>query len=244
MKKHALILSAALATLTFGLGSAQAAERLTLYCAADEDWCQVMARSFESETGISVAMTRKSSGETYAEIKAESANPKGDVWWGGTGDPHLQAAHDGLTAVYKSPMLDKLRPWAVNQAKVSGYRTVGVYSGALGWGYNTDIFKEKNLKPPHCWKDLLDSSYKGEIEIADPNSSGTAYTTLATLVQIMGEDQAFDFLKKLNKNVSQYTKSGSAPIKAAARAKLASASENGGAIVGHGSGGMIRLRAA
>ena len=33
----------------------------------------------------------------------------------------------------------------------------------------------------------------------------------------MGEDEAFEFLKKLDANVSQYTKSGSAPVKAAAR---------------------------
>jgi iron(III) transport system substrate-binding protein len=33
----------------------------------------------------------------------------------------------------------------------------------------------------------------------------------------MGEDEAFEYLKKLNDNVSQYTKSGSAPVKAAAR---------------------------
>jgi iron(III) transport system substrate-binding protein len=37
----------------------------------------------------------------------------------------------------------------------------------------------------------------------------------------MGEDQAFDYLKKLNGNISQYTKSGSAPVKAAARGETA-----------------------
>ena len=43
------------------------------------------------------SMTRKSSGEFYAQLKAEAANPRGDIWWGGTGDPHLQAAEEGLT---------------------------------------------------------------------------------------------------------------------------------------------------
>ena len=194
------------------------AGELNLICAADVVVCETLVNAFAKDhADIHVNMVRLSSGETYAKLRAESRNPQTDLWWGGTGDPHLQAAHDGLTMEYKSPMLDELRPWAVSQAKVSGYRTVGVYSGALGWGYNTNIFKEKNLAEPKCWKDLLDPSLKGEIEIADPNSSGTAYTTLATLVQIMGEDAAFDYLKKLNKNVAQYTKSGSAPIKAAAR---------------------------
>lgn len=89
----------------------------------------------------------------------------------GTGDPHLQAASEGLTLEYKSPMLGELHEWAVKQAESAGYRTVGVYAGALGWGYNTEIFKQKNLKEPKCWADLLDPSFKGEVQIANPNSS-------------------------------------------------------------------------
>ena len=27
-----------------------------------------------------------------AQIERKPTNPKGDIWWGGTGDPHLQAA--------------------------------------------------------------------------------------------------------------------------------------------------------
>ena len=56
-----------------------------------------------------------------------------------------------------------------------------------------------------------------QVQIANPNSSGTSYTTLATIVQLFGEEGGFDFLKKMHLNVNQYTKSGSAPIKAAAR---------------------------
>ena len=56
-----------------------------------------MVTAFEKATGIKVSMTRKSSGEFYAQLKAEAANPRGDIWWGGTGDPHLQAAEEGLT---------------------------------------------------------------------------------------------------------------------------------------------------
>lgn len=37
----------------------------------------------------------------------------------------------------------------------------------------------------------------------------------------MGDDQAFDYLKQLNANVSQYTKSGIAPARNAARGETA-----------------------
>jgi iron(III) transport system substrate-binding protein len=213
------------ATLMGGLLGASAlllatgvrADSLTLYCSPQEEWCQVMVKAFEKETGIKVAMTRKSSGETYAQIKAEASNPKGDVWWGGTGDPHLQAAEEGLTEAYASPLLAELQDWAVSQHKASQGRTVGIYAGALGYGYNSELLAKKGIAAPACWADLIKPELKGEVQIANPNSSGTAYTALATFVQMMGEDAGFEYLKKLHANVNQYTKSGSAPIKAASR---------------------------
>lgn len=214
MKKQLLAcVAAVLAPL--GFGSAQAADSLTLYCSADEAWCQLMARGFEEETGIRVDMTRKSSGETFAQIKAESANPKGDVWWGGTGDPHLQAAEEDLTEAYESPMRAELNDWAIRQAESAGNKTIGIYSGALGYGYNKDLLEKAGLPVPQCWEDLTKPEYKGHVQMANPNSSGTAYTTLATMVQLFGEEGGFDFMKALHKNINQYTKSGSAPIKAA-----------------------------
>ncbi|CAH0342993.1 ABC transporter substrate-binding protein [Rhizobium sp. CECT 9324] len=198
-------------------GSALAAGELNLICAADVVICEQMQGDFEKAHDIKVNMVRMSSGEAYAKIRAEARNPKTDLWWAGTGDPHLQAASEGLTEEYKSPMLDQLQDWAKSQAESSGFKTVGVYAGALGWGYNTEIFKQKGYKEPVCWADLLAPELKGEIQVANPNSSGTAYTALASLVQIMGEDKAFEYLKALNANIAQYTKSGSAPVKAAAR---------------------------
>lgn len=198
-------------------GVAGAQGSLTLYCSPQIEWCQLVIAEFEKATGIKVAMTRKSSGETYAQLKAESANPKGDVWWGGTGDPHLQAAEEGLTLEYTSPRLPELQDWAKNVAEASKHRTAGIYAGALGFGYNTELLAKKKLAEPKCWKDLVKPEYKGEVQVADPNSSGTSYTMLATMVQLFGEQEAFEYLKKLHKNVNQYTKSGSAPIKAAAQ---------------------------
>jgi iron(III) transport system substrate-binding protein len=194
---------------------------LVLYCAVQEEWCRAAVTAFERETGIKVAMTRKSSGEVYAQVKAEAANPRGDVWWGGTGDPHMQAAEEGLTEEYKSPKMGELQDWAVRQWEQAKGRTVGIYSGALGYGFNTKEIAAKKIAEPKCWADLLDPKLKDEVQVADPNSSGTAYTLLATIVQIMGEEKGFDYLKKLHRNVNQYTKSGAAPAKATALGETA-----------------------
>ncbi|MGB1255983.1 MAG: substrate-binding domain-containing protein, partial [Thiolinea sp.] len=94
---HVRLAAAGLMLSVLASSNVYSAEKLTYYCSAQEDWCQLMAKGFEEATGIKVNMTRKSSGETMAQIKAEASNPKGDIWWGGTGDPHLQAAEEGLT---------------------------------------------------------------------------------------------------------------------------------------------------
>jgi len=193
---------------------AAAQGQVTMYCSILEEQCREGAAMFEKASGIKVLMVRKSTGESYATIKAEAANPKGDVWWGGTGDPHLQAAEEDLTEPYVSPMRDQLHPWAIAQAESAGDKTIGIYSGALGFGYNSDMLAKAGLAAPACWEDLTKPEYKGMVQMANPNSSGTAYTFVATMVQLMGEDKGYAYMKALHKNISQYTKSGIAPINA------------------------------
>ncbi|WP_134499909.1 ABC transporter substrate-binding protein [Microvirga pakistanensis] len=212
------MLAGSMTALAFlSAGAAQAQGALVMYCGVQEEWCRAMVGAFERDTGIKVSMTRKSSGEIFAQVKAEAANPRADIWWGGTGDPHMQAAEEGLTEEYTSPKMNELQDWAMRQWEQSKKRTVGIYSGALGFGYNTELAKANNVPEPKCWADLLKPGLKDEVQVADPNSSGTAYTLLATIVQIMGEEKGFEYLKALHKNVNQYTKSGAAPAKAMAQ---------------------------
>lgn len=194
-----------------------AAAQLTLYCSVLEEWCRMATQEFERKTGVKVTMTAKGSGETITQIRAEASNPRADVWWGGTGDPHLAAAEADLSQPYRSPMLDQLHPWAVKQWEQSGQKTVGIYAGALGFTYNTELLAKKKLPEPKCWADIVKPAFKDEVQMSNPSSSGTAYTALATLIQLWGEDKAFDYLKQLHRNISQYTRSGPAPVRNAAR---------------------------
>jgi len=203
-------------TLAIASPRAIAAQQLNVVCSAEPDWCELMVAAFEQETGARVIMVRKSTGETLTQVRAQAANPEIDVWWGGTGDLHLIAAAEGLTRPLNVDTADLLG-WAVNMLTISGGRTVGIYAGALGIAYNRELLAEKDLEAPACWKDLANPVYRGQIEAANPNTSGTAYTELATFVQLFGEDEAFRLLAEIGKNVSQYTKSGSAPSKAAGR---------------------------
>jgi iron(III) transport system substrate-binding protein len=211
-------LLAGTALLAASLGGASArAQSLNLYCSVQIEWCQAIATNFQRDTNIKVNMTQKGSGEMLAQIRAEAQNPRGDVWFGGTGDPHLAAAEEGLTTEYESKNLADLTPWAQGQFQASKKRAVGVYAGAVGFGINTELLARKNLAHPQSWADLLKPGYKGEIQVANPNSSGTAYVIIATLVQIMGEEKAFEYMKALHPNINAYARSGTGPIKAVAR---------------------------
>lgn len=213
--KHHLTVSALALVAAFS-ASAAAAEQLNVVCSNEQAWCDLMAQNFKIDTGVDVAMVRKSTGEVLAQLRAEAGNPKVDVWWGGTGDPHIIAASEGLT-VASGVDVSGLLGWAQNMTTMTEGRAVGVHVGLLGMIYNTEVLAEKGLPAPACWRDLAKPEYKGEIQVSNPNSSGTAYTELATLVQLFGEDEGFKLLAAIGANVNQYTKSGSAPGKATAR---------------------------
>src|SRR5262245_23192301 len=131
---RAFLTALSAAFLSFALpvtATAQAA--VNVYCSVQVEWCQAIAVNFEKATAVRGNVAQKGAGETLAQIKAEAQNPRGDVWFGGTGDPHLAAAEDNLTQEYESPEMKNLHPWAQNQWSTAKKRTVGVYLGTLGF---------------------------------------------------------------------------------------------------------------
>ena len=139
---------AALAAGCLAAGAAAAQGQVNVICSVQADWCNLIQTVYAKTTGVKVNMSLKGSGEALAQLIAERANPKTDVWFGGTGDPHLQAAEQDLTLEYKSASLPQLHEWAQQQAKQSGYKTVGIYSGPLGFGYNTELLAKKKMAVP------------------------------------------------------------------------------------------------
>ena len=163
----------AIALAASSLG-AMAQGQVNIICSVQAEWCNMIGTVYGKTTGTKVNISMKGSGEALAQLIAEKDNPKTDIWFGGTGDPHLQAAEQNLTLEYKSPSYAQLYPWAQAQADQSQYKTVGIYSGPLGFGYNSELVAKKKLAVPKTWNDLLNPALKGEIQVANPASSGTA----------------------------------------------------------------------
>lgn len=71
--------------------------------------------------------------------------------------------------------------------------------------------KEHNLQVPKTYEDLLKPEYKNLIAMPDPKTSGTGYGFYLNVVNIMGEDKAIEYFKKLKNNMREFTTSGSGP---------------------------------
>jgi iron(III) transport system substrate-binding protein len=183
-------------------------ETLHLYSALDEHEAKIYIRAFEEETGIDVRSVRMSAGEILVRLRSERRNPQVGLWFGGPSPEFIAAKQAGLLAPYR-PNVDFELP---SEAFDEGYYWTGFYFGALGFACNTAILDRKGLTPPTSWYDLLNPALKGEIGAAYAYTSGTSYTILATLVQLMGEEKAFEYIAKLDRNVHHYNKSGSACV--------------------------------
>jgi len=185
---------------------------LNLMCTPQEQWCQGMKQEFEAKYGITVNYVRMSSGEALARLQAEKDNPQFDIWWGGPIDSFVSAKESGLLEAYDSPNYANL----IDPAKSKDVDNfwVGIYMGSLGFATNTDwLAQNPGVEAPTSWQDLLKPEFTGQIMVAHPSTSGTSYTALATVLQIMGEDAGWEYLKKYSAQMAQFTKSGAAPAK-------------------------------
>ena len=205
---------ALLAVLLLATGFAFAQAKVGVYTTLEEPLAKELFDLFQKETSIQVNWQRLSGGEVESRLEAEKSNPQASIWVGGVGLNHMSAKIKGLTAPYKSKMLENT---PLQYRDTENY-WVGLYLGPLAFITNNKVAREQGLVPPKSWADLLKPEYKGKIRTPNPTTSGTAYNMLTTLRYVFSgdEEKTFDYLKKLDKNVDQYTKSGSAPGKSVA----------------------------
>mgnify|MGYP000936396737 CR=1 FL=1 len=182
-------------------------KELTVYSALPDTEIPTYFNAFEKDTGIKINYVRLSAGEMLARISAEKANPLASVMHGGSSDTYIAAAKEGLLEPYQSSELANIPEQYKDPEKIWN----PFYVGAISFACNKDWFTKNSLEYPKSWQDLLKPEFKGQISMAHPSTSGTSYTVLATIIQLMGEEKAWEYLAALNKNVRQYTKAGAAP---------------------------------
>lgn len=203
----ALVLS-----LVFIMASVSVVSALTVYSSVDEENARVLLAEFMKATGIDVRFVFLSSGPALARMEAEAANPQADVWMGAPSENHVLAKERGLTQPYRSPNADVLEEKFVDP----DHYWTAFYMNPMGVAVNKQWAERAGVEMPESWFDLLKPEFANEIQMPTPQSSGTAYNFVAGLVMDWGEEEAFDYMKELHKNVQSYTQSGTAPSQAVA----------------------------
>lgn len=185
--------------------------KLIVYGSCEEEYLNAVCANFKSLYGIDVQAQRLSTGEVAAKIEEENGHPSADVWFGGTTDPYNVSSSKGLLEQYEPKNASHL---ISDKFKSTNKDWYGIYKGILGILYDKDELERLKLDVPQDYKDLIDPKYKGLIWSSNYNTAGTAKLIINTVIQKYGHDQGIQYLVDLDKNIAQYTKSGSGPSKA------------------------------
>ncbi|MBO4509230.1 MAG: ABC transporter substrate-binding protein [Spirochaetaceae bacterium] len=186
------------------------AGELVVYGSCEEEYLSAVCAQFEKLTGIKTTYQRLSTGEVLTKIEEENGKPSADVWFGGTTDPYNEAAGKGLLLPYEAKNASHL---VGKQFKDADNNWYGIYRGILGFFWNKEELARLGLQPPKDWDDLAKPEYKGLVSFSNPNTAGTGKLIVNTMVQMKGEAAAMEYFKAVDKNICQYTKSGSGPSK-------------------------------
>jgi iron(III) transport system substrate-binding protein len=188
-----------------------AREKVVIYTGLSEaDFNKTVHDEFTRQTGIDVEMlVIPAAGAQVARIRAEKARPRADVVVSQT-IPFMQSmVKDGLLLPYKAKA-------ETPEYLQKGYADPdGFWHGwfaltpALFW--NTRRFEAdpvlQGVKPPATWDDLLNPAFKGKVALPSPQTTAIGYVLLATQVFRLGEQNAWEYERKLNANISQWTAS-------------------------------------
>ena len=200
-KAHSILLSAG---VVLALSTATAyAQDLTVYCPMSEDDCASVLKAFEADSGIASSFVRMGAGEVLARIRAEAANPQAGLWLAGAADLFIQGASEGLLEAHAAANIDKVE--AKFRSEDNMWTPMAI--SPIAFFYNPEYLAELGAEPPTSWEDFANPIFKGAVVLTHPASSGTASVVLASMVQIYGEDKAFEILKATDPNVLQYSRS-------------------------------------
>jgi iron(III) transport system substrate-binding protein len=168
--------------LVFSAAFVSADGKLVIYNAGQPEMGDALVQAFKAKyRDIDVEVIRQGSGELITRIQAEARRPQGDII--------MAVAKENLDVIY-----DLLESYRVKEASAfpndvkdaKGNKYFGFSFNIQAFIVNTDRIPLKDA--PQSWKDLGESKYKGEVVMANPALSGSAYAQLFQMVGLYGWD--------------------------------------------------------
>jgi iron(III) transport system substrate-binding protein len=196
---------------------ASGAHRLLIYTPHGQDLLKdFVARYKQRYPDANVQFLDMGSREILQRVTVERNRPQADLWWGASHTTFQAAADDNLLAQFRPSWADKIPPTSRDQND----RWYGTYETPQVIAYNSEAVSAADA--PHDWDDMLDPKWRDKVLIRDPNPSDTMRAIFGAMIWRFYKDsgspeRGYDWLRKLDANVHEYTADGTLLMQKLAR---------------------------
>ena len=212
-----LLLALALFTFSCNRSNQSNSRSLLIYTPHGQDLLKDFVARYQKEhPEVAVQFLDMGSRAVLDRVRAERNRPQADLWWGASHTTFQAAAEDNLLLPYRPSWADKVPPGA----RDSQDRWYGTYDTPEVIVYNAEVVTA--AEAPRDWDDVLDPRWRDKVLIRDPVPSDTMRVIFGAMIWRFQKDsgspnQGYDWLRKLDANVHEYTADGTLMMQKLAR---------------------------
>ena len=169
----------------------EVSKELVIYSSHKLEFLDPLVMEFESQTGIEVEVIAAGTGELLTRIEAESANPQGDIMWGGTISA-LTPDSEYFEPYVSENDKDLFKDFQNVEGKIT--RFTAIPSVII---VNTNLAGDLGIDG---YESLLNPELKGKIANCDPEKSSSSFEQVVNQLYAMGEgdpETGWDYVEKL-----------------------------------------------
>jgi iron(III) transport system substrate-binding protein len=212
-----LIISLLVLAVACGSKGTSARKSLLIYTPHGQDLLKdFVARYKQSYPDVDVQFLDMGSRDVLERLRAERNRPQADLWWGAAHTTFQTAADENLLAAYRPTWADKV-PADEHDPQDRWY---GTYETPEVIVYNSKLVKAEDA--PKDWDDVLDEKWRDKVLIRNPNPSDSMRAIFGAMIWRFYKETnspagGYDWLRKLDANVHEYTADGTLLMQKLAR---------------------------
>jgi iron(III) transport system substrate-binding protein len=197
--------------------SANNPHRLLIYTPHGQDLLRDFVNQYKQKyPDADVQFLDMGSREILERVRVERNRPQGDLWWGAAHTTFQTAADENLLGEFRPSWADKVP----ESARDPQGRWFGTYETPQVIVYNTEAVSP--TEAPHDWDDVLDPKWHDKVLIRSPYPSDTMRAIFGAMIwrslkDTGSPDKGYEWLRKLDANVHEYTADGTLLMQKLAR---------------------------
>ncbi len=218
VRTYLVILASCVFTLLLSCNrSPQNTHRLLIYTPHGQDMLRDFTARYKARyPDADVQFFDMGSQDILLRVRVERNRPQADLWWGAAHTSFQTAVDENLLAAFHPSWADKV-PTASHDEKDRWY---GTYETPQVIVYNSEAVRAEDA--PHDWDDIIDPKWRDKVLIRNPTPSDTMRVIFGAIIwrfykDTGSADKGYDWLRKLDANVHEYTADGTLLMQKLAR---------------------------